>query len=59
MSPVLVISRNAQVVSLVQQAWGPDGYAIAPEPFPDNVKALLVDLQGVQLPAVVVLDPGS
>ena len=32
MSPVLVISRNAHVVGLVQQAWGPDGYAIAPEP---------------------------
>jgi len=56
MSPVLVISRNAHVVGLVQQAWGPDGYAIAPEQFPDNVQALLVDLHGVPLPTVVVLD---
>lgn len=49
MSPVLVISRNAHVVGLVQQAWGPDGYAIAPEQFPDNVQALLIDLHGVPL----------
>ena len=59
MSPVLVISRNPQVVGLVQQAWGPDGYAIAPEQFPDTVQALLELMQGAPLPAVVVLDPGE
>jgi pilus assembly protein CpaE len=58
-SPVLVISRNPQVVGLVQQAWGPDGYAIAPEQFPDTVQALLNHLQGAPLPAVAVLDPGD
>ncbi len=57
MSPVLVISRNPQVVDLVQQAWGPDGYAIAPEQFPDNVPALLNLLQGAPLPVIAVLDP--
>ncbi|MCA0308146.1 MAG: AAA family ATPase [Actinobacteria bacterium] len=59
MSPVLVISRNPQVVGLVQQAWGPDGYAIAPEQFPDNVQVLLAHLQGAPLPAVAVLDPAD
>lgn len=59
MSPVLVISRNPQVVGLVQQAWGPDGYAIAPEQFPENVQVLLNHLQGAPLPAVAVLDPGE
>ncbi len=59
MSPVLVISRSPQVVGLVQQAWGPDGYAIAPERFPDTVQELLAQLQGAPLPAVVVLDPGE
>lgn len=59
MNPVLVISRNPQVVGLVQQAWGPDGYAIAPEQFPDTVQALLELMQGAPLPAVVVLDPGD
>jgi pilus assembly protein CpaE len=58
-SPVLVISRNPQVVGLVQQAWGPDGYAIAPEQFPDTVQALLAHLQGAPLPAVSVLDPAD
>lgn len=57
MSPVLVISRNPQVVGLVQQAWGPDGYAIAPEQFPDSIQVLLNHLQGAPLPAVAVLDP--
>lgn len=57
MSPVLVISRNPQVVGLVQQAWGPDGYAIAPEEFPDTVQSLMALMQGAPLPAVVVLDP--
>jgi pilus assembly protein CpaE len=57
MSPVLVISRNPQVVGLVQQAWGPDGYAIAPGAFPDSVQSLLAHLQGAPLPAVAVLDP--
>jgi len=59
MSPVLVISRSPQVVGLVQQAWGPDGYAIAPEQFPGTVQALLNHLQGAPLPAVAVLDPGD
>lgn len=59
MSPVLVISRNPQVVGLVQQAWGPDGYAIAPEQFPGTVQVLLNHLQGAPLPAVAVLDPGD
>jgi pilus assembly protein CpaE len=59
MSPVLVISRNPEVVGLVQQAWGPDGYAIAPEQFPDTVQVLLNHLQGAPLPAVAVLDPGE
>ena len=59
MSPVLVISRSPQVVGLVQQAWGPDGYAIAPEQFPGSVQALLNHLQGAPLPAVAVLDPGD
>lgn len=59
MSPVLVISRSPQVVGLVQQAWGPDGYAIAPEQFPSTVQALLNHLQGAPLPAVAVLDPGD
>ncbi|MCB0910919.1 MAG: AAA family ATPase [Propionibacteriaceae bacterium] len=59
MSPVLVISRNPQVVGLVQQAWGPDGYAIAPEQFPGTVQVLLNHLQGAPLPAVAVLDPGG
>ena len=59
MSPVLVISGSPQVVGLVQQAWGPDGYAIAPEQFPDTVQTLLGHLQGAPLPAVVVLDPGE
>lgn len=57
MSPVLVISHSPQVVGLVQQAWGPDGFAIAPERFPDNVPALLALLQGAPLPSVAVLDP--
>jgi pilus assembly protein CpaE len=47
------------VVGLVQQAWGPDGYAIAPEQFPDTVQVLLNHLQGAPLPAVAVLDPGE
>lgn len=59
MSPVLVISRSPQVVGLVQQAWGPDGYAIGPEQFPGTVQALLNHLQGAPLPAVAVLDPGD
>ena len=59
MSPVLVISRDPQVVGLVQQAWGPDGYAIAPEQFPETVADLLAQLQGAPLPAVAVLDPGG
>ncbi len=59
MSPVLVISRSPQVVGLVQQAWGPDGYAIAPEQFPGTVQVLLNHLQGAPLPAVAVLDPGD
>ena len=59
MSPVLVISRSPQVVGLVQQAWGPDGYAIAPEQFPGSVQVLLNHLQGAPLPAVAVLDPGD
>jgi len=59
MSPVLVISRSPQVVGLVQQAWGPDGYAIAPEQFPSSVQMLLSHLQGAPLPAVAVLDPGE
>ncbi|MGC3995224.1 MAG: P-loop NTPase [Propionicimonas sp.] len=59
MSPVLVISRNPHVVGLVQQAWGPDGYAIAPDQFPDKVQVLLNHLQGAPLPAVAVLDPGE
>ena len=59
MSPVLVISSSPHVVGLVQQAWGPDGYAIAPEQFPGSVQALLDLLQGAPLPAVAVLDPGD
>lgn len=59
MSPVLVISQNPAVVGLVQQAWGPDGFAIAPETFPDTVPVLLALLQGAPLPAVAVLDPGE
>lgn len=59
MSPVLVISHDPQVVGLVQQAWGPDGFAIAPENFPDSVPTLLALLQGAPLPAVAVLDPGA
>lgn len=59
MSPALVISPNPQVVGLVQQAWGPDGYAIAPLRFPATMAALMQELQGAPMPEVAVLDPGD
>lgn len=59
MSPALVISPNPQVVGLVQQAWGPDGYAIAPLQFPATLAALMQELQGAPMPEVAVLDPGD
>ena len=31
---------------MVQQAWGPDGYAIAPSQFPATMAALMQELQG-------------
>ena len=59
MSPALVISPNPQVVGMVQQAWGPDGYAIAPSQFPATMAALMQELQGAPMPEVAVLDPGD
>lgn len=59
MSPALVISPNPQVVGMVQQAWGPDGYAIAPVQFPATMAALMQELQGAPMPEVAVLDPGD
>ncbi len=59
MSVALVISRSPQVVSLVQQAWGPEGFAVAPQQFPANVAALAAELQGAPLPHFAVLDPGA
>lgn len=59
MSPALVISQSPRVVSMVQQAWGPDGFAIAPQSFPPNVPSLMAELQGAPLPSVVVMDPES
>lgn len=53
----LVVSRNPRVVSLVQQSWGPDAYALAPDPFPPNVQSLMAELSGAPLPSVAVLDP--
>lgn len=53
----LVVSRNPRVVSLVQQSWGPDAYALASEAFPPNVPALMAELAGAPLPTVAVLDP--
>ena len=57
MCTALVVSRNARVVSLVQQSWGPDVLPIAPEVFPPNVQTLLAELGDAPMPAVVVLDP--
>jgi pilus assembly protein CpaE len=57
MSTALVVSRNSRVVSLVQQAWGPDVLPIAPDVFPPNVQALLAELGDAPMPTVVVLDP--
>jgi pilus assembly protein CpaE len=53
----LVISRNPRVVSLVQQSWGPDAYALAPDSFPPSVQSLMSELSGAPLPTVAVLDP--
>jgi pilus assembly protein CpaE len=53
----LVVSRNPRVVSLVQQSWGPDAYALAPDSFPPSVQSLMSELSGAPLPTVAVLDP--
>lgn len=53
----LIISRNPRVVSLVQQSWGPDAYALALDHFPPSVQSLMSELSGAPLPTVAVLDP--
>ncbi|MBN9104426.1 MAG: AAA family ATPase [Propionibacteriaceae bacterium] len=53
----LVVSRNPRVVSLVQQSWGPDAYALAADPFPPSVQSLMSELEGAPFPTVAVLDP--
>lgn len=55
----LVVSRNPRVVSLVQQSWGPDAYALAADPFPPSVQSLMSELDGAPLPSVAVLDPAE
>jgi len=55
----LVVSRNPRVVSLVQQSWGPDAYALAPDSFPSNVQSLISELSGAPLPSIAVLDPAE
>lgn len=59
MSTALVVSRNSRVVALVQQSWGPDVLAVAPETFPANVQTLLAELGDAPMPSVVVLDPAE
>jgi pilus assembly protein CpaE len=55
----LVVSRNPRVVSLVQQSWGPDAYALAPDSFPPSVQSLMSELAGAPLPSIAVLDPAE